>query len=884
MGSTARRPRSGASSPLLVPSVGGMFSSAMSLRQVVGRGRASDVDEADVLGVGLDEVLAHLDVLAHQDGEHLVGQGRLLDVDLQQRAGGRVHRRDPQLLVVHLAQALQAGEVLLVVRSIGEEPVLGRVVLEVHLFLADLGGVERRLADVDVALLDQRLHLAEEERQQQRADVGAVDVGIGEDADLVVAALVEVELVAEAGTDRRDERLHLVVLEHAVDARPLDVEDLAADGQDRLRRRIAALHRRAPGRVALDDEDLALFAVLRRAVLELVGHAGAVEQRLATDKVARLLGRVTRLGGGDALADDLVGLGRVLLEPVAQLLVGGLLHQRLDRGVAQLGLGLPLELRVAQADRDDRRDALADVLAREVGVLLLELVLRPGVLVDRRGERRLEPLDVGAALDRVDAVGEAVDAVGVVARVPLERDLDLGGRVLVSQVPDLGEQALLRLVDVLDEVDDAAGVLEHDGLGVVAGALVLEPDLEALVEEGHHLEALEDGAGRELDGLEDGVVRPEGDRRALARAGAAVAGSLARDLVALAAELAATVQLGERDLDAGDLVVRVDVGRDAAAVVDDAAAAVGQQRDVDAVAVAGHRLVDGVVDDLPHAVVEAGGAGGADVHAGALAHRLQALEDLHVLGSVRGASLRQGAPFGRGRVPTGGRPALRALRPELLPGQTRNSQRKESTRGGCRSRRWRLCRHRRAVVRRGGRGPPRRRSTRTSMRVMWRSPASSARRPTSCGSRKRTCVVNAGSSHATTSVSPSIDTGRVRAAIASPTTSSQRSNTTSTPAREGEPRRPSTRSIVSPNRTGAGGPPGRGRHAMADSQPSPGGWRRASRRGAGVPAVRPPRGGRRSRRPGGRGRGDFAARPCPALGEQAERRRPARQGIRRGLA
>ena len=65
-------------------------------------------------------------------------------------------------------------------------------------------------------------------------------------------------------------------------------------------------------------------------------------------------------------------------------------------------------------------------------------------------------------------------------------------------------------------------------------------------------------------------------------------------------------------------------------------------------AVAGHGLVDRVVDDFPHAVVEAGGASGADVHAGPLADRIEALEDLHVLGPVGGTSLRQGAPFHRG--------------------------------------------------------------------------------------------------------------------------------------------------------------------------------------------------------------------------------------------
>ena len=60
--------------------------------------------------------------------------------------------------------------------------------------------------------------------------------------------------------------------------------------------------------------------------------------------------------------------------------------------------------------------------------------------------------------------------------------------------------------------------------------------------------------------------------------------------------------------------------------------------DLDAVAVAGDRLVDGVVDDLVDEVMETARAGRADVHAGALANRLQPLEDGDVLGAV-GAGL-----------------------------------------------------------------------------------------------------------------------------------------------------------------------------------------------------------------------------------------------------
>ena len=63
--------------------------------------------------------------------------------------------------------------------------------------------------------------------------------------------------------------------------------------------------------------------------------------------------------------------------------------------------------------------------------------------------------------------------------------------------------------------------------------------------------------------------------------------------------------------------------------------AVGVERHGDEVGVAGQRLVDGVVDDLVDHVVQARAViGVADIHAGALAHRIEALEDLDGIGAI----------------------------------------------------------------------------------------------------------------------------------------------------------------------------------------------------------------------------------------------------------
>ena len=77
----------------------------------------------------------------------------------------------------------------------------------------------------------------------------------------------------------------------------------------------------------------------------------------------------------------------------------------------------------------------------------LEQAFVTGVVVDRTGDRGAEPLLVHPAFERGDAVGEAVQTVGVEAGVPLERDLDLVWVVVdglgAREVPDGLEQGLL---------------------------------------------------------------------------------------------------------------------------------------------------------------------------------------------------------------------------------------------------------------------------------------------------------------------------------------------------------------------------------------------------------------------------------------------------------
>ena len=102
-------------------------------------------------------------------------------------------------------------------------------------------------------------HLAEEKRKEQCANVQAIDIGITQQHDLVISQLLKFELGAETSTDRLDQREDFGVIEHFVDTSPLDIEDLATNGQDRHVVGIASFFRRTTSRVALDDVQLTLF-------------------------------------------------------------------------------------------------------------------------------------------------------------------------------------------------------------------------------------------------------------------------------------------------------------------------------------------------------------------------------------------------------------------------------------------------------------------------------------------------------------------------------------------------------------------------------------------------------------------------------------------------
>jgi hypothetical protein len=120
----------------------------------------------------------------------------------------------------------------------------------------------------------------------------------------------------------------------------------------------------------------------------------------------------------------------------------------------------------------------------------------------------------------------------------------------------------------------------------------------------------------------------------------------AGDFIGLFVEFAPGVETGHDQFQGADALRGVDVYGDSAAVVLDTDYVVPFQnhQDFAAIALSGgginsHGLVYGVIYYLKNQVVQAVQAGGADVHAGALADSFKTFQNLNILGGIIGIHL-----------------------------------------------------------------------------------------------------------------------------------------------------------------------------------------------------------------------------------------------------
>src|SRR5271157_3749392 len=119
-----------------------------------------------------------------------------------------------------------------------------------------------------------------------------------------------------------------------------------------------------------------------------------------------------------------------------------------------------------------------------------------------------------SAIDGVDVVGKTEDRFGV-SVVVLQRDFHGHALALGFHVDRLVVQNALAAIQVLDELGDAAVVLELGALGFaslgIVGPFIGERDQQALVKEGHLAQALRQGVVVVFRSCKDLPVRQKAD-------------------------------------------------------------------------------------------------------------------------------------------------------------------------------------------------------------------------------------------------------------------------------------------------------------------------------------------------------------------------------------
>ena len=239
--------------------------------------------------------------------------------------------------------------------------------------------------------------------------------------------------VADAGADGGDEGADFLVGEHLVEPGLLGVDELAAQGQDRLVAAVAALLGGAAGGVALDDVELAERRVALGAVGELAGRPPPERAPLRT--VSRALRAASRARAAFRVL-SMIRLATAVLDSRKNLSFSPTIFCTMPSTseLESLVLVWPSKrgsetLTETTATRPSRTSS--PVIA---GSFSLMRLLAFAKLLMTRVSAVLKPGEVRAALQVVDRVRVGEDLV-VVAVVVLDRHVDDGrglGRVARS--------------------------------------------------------------------------------------------------------------------------------------------------------------------------------------------------------------------------------------------------------------------------------------------------------------------------------------------------------------------------------------------------------------------------------------------------------------------
>src|SRR3989344_1728009 len=217
--------------------------------------------------MGLNELSAWSDLRSHERRKHRIRFLCIFDENLQHNAAAWIHGGFPQLLGVHFSKTFVSLNIVLgfpchlllpliflnflplltfltfitfhFFRHLHflhlHSPLLHKIIfLLIRIYVTALFAlgnlVERRLRDKKVTGLDDLRVVTEKEREEQRANVRPIHVGIGHNHNPLVAQFRKILHLPNANTHGNHKSANFVIRKHLIHASLLHVKDFSTEG------------------------------------------------------------------------------------------------------------------------------------------------------------------------------------------------------------------------------------------------------------------------------------------------------------------------------------------------------------------------------------------------------------------------------------------------------------------------------------------------------------------------------------------------------------------------------------------------------------------------------------------------------------------------------
>ena len=175
--------------------------------------------------------------------------------------------------------------------------------------------------------------------------MGAVDIGIGHNDDLMISELGLIEFISDSCAECSNNRLKFLVGIHLIDTCLLYIKHLTPKRKDRLVLSLTTLLSGTAGGISLNDEYLTELCFIRLTISKLTGKLYGIKSCLSSCCFSGVLCCCTCSAGRKALLHDYLGDLGILLEICGKLIGNCILNHGSDLGISELRLRLSFELR-----------------------------------------------------------------------------------------------------------------------------------------------------------------------------------------------------------------------------------------------------------------------------------------------------------------------------------------------------------------------------------------------------------------------------------------------------------------------------------------------------------------------------------------------------------